>query len=152
MKFHAVIRNHGLQTKCNFVSVPIRLVCQVDLDSPKRVTGIITQGAKDFGVVQFVLAYKIAYSDDGNSWTVMKDPVSKADKVSLHPWSFLLLTKQHILVLNRLQTLTTPNTLSPHWQGFTNANRNRQCKERNNVISLIYTVGYYRRFRFSICI
>ncbi|XP_063045374.1 lactadherin-like isoform X2 [Engraulis encrasicolus] len=54
---------------------------QVDLDSPKRVTGIITQGAKDFGVVQFVLAYKIAYSDDGNSWTVMKDPVSKADKI-----------------------------------------------------------------------
>lgn len=54
----------------------------MDLDSPKRVTGIITQGAKDFGVVQFVSAFKVAYSDDGYSWQVLKDPNTRTDKVS----------------------------------------------------------------------
>ncbi|XP_018620650.1 lactadherin-like isoform X1 [Scleropages formosus] len=54
---------------------------QVDLETPKRITGIITQGAKDFGVVQFVSAFKVAYSDDGRSWTVVKDQETKTDKV-----------------------------------------------------------------------
>ncbi|KAG7473924.1 hypothetical protein MATL_G00100890 [Megalops atlanticus] len=54
---------------------------QVDLETPKRVTGIITQGAKDFGVVQFVSAYKVAYSDDGQSWSVVKDENTRTDKV-----------------------------------------------------------------------
>ncbi|XP_036440212.1 milk fat globule EGF and factor V/VIII domain containing a [Colossoma macropomum] len=55
---------------------------QVDLEKPKRITGIITQGAKDFGVVQFVSAFKVAYSDDGQSWTVIKEQQSnKTDKV-----------------------------------------------------------------------
>ncbi|KAI1889757.1 hypothetical protein AGOR_G00166220 [Albula goreensis] len=54
---------------------------QVDLESPKRITGIITQGAKDFGVVQFVSAFKVAYGDDGQSWTVFKDEKTKRDKI-----------------------------------------------------------------------
>ncbi|KAL4624307.1 lactadherin-like isoform X1 [Arapaima gigas] len=54
---------------------------QVDLETPKHITGIITQGAKDFGVVQFVSAFKVAYSDDGRSWTAVKDEKTKADKV-----------------------------------------------------------------------
>ncbi|XP_066557690.1 lactadherin isoform X2 [Amia ocellicauda] len=54
---------------------------QVDLQSPKRVTAIITQGAKDFGNVQFVSAFKLAYSDDGQSWTVYKDDKTRAEKV-----------------------------------------------------------------------
>ncbi|XP_036390905.1 lactadherin-like [Megalops cyprinoides] len=54
---------------------------QVDLETPKRVTGIITQGAKDFGVVQFVSAYKVTYSDDGQSWSVVKDENTRTDKV-----------------------------------------------------------------------
>lgn len=55
---------------------------QVDLQSPKKITGIITQGAKDFGSIQFVMAFKVAHSDDGKSWTIVKDETTKTDKVS----------------------------------------------------------------------
>ncbi|XP_061451271.1 lactadherin isoform X2 [Rhineura floridana] len=46
---------------------------QIDLRSQKKVTGIITQGARDFGHVQYVAAYKVAHSNDGKSWTLYKD-------------------------------------------------------------------------------
>ncbi|KAJ3596414.1 hypothetical protein NHX12_002821 [Muraenolepis orangiensis] len=52
---------------------------QVDLESPKRVTGIITQGAKDFGSVQFVTAFKVSYSTDGRSWTIVKNQTNTTD-------------------------------------------------------------------------
>ncbi|XP_051500568.1 lactadherin-like isoform X1 [Myxocyprinus asiaticus] len=54
---------------------------QLDLEKPKRITGIITQGAKDFGIVQFVSAFKIAYSDDGQSWSIVKDQITNTDKI-----------------------------------------------------------------------
>ncbi|ROL43955.1 EGF-like repeat and discoidin I-like domain-containing protein 3 [Anabarilius grahami] len=54
---------------------------QVDLLRPKRITGIITQGAKDFGNVQFVSDYKVAHSDDGKYWTILKDDKTKTDKI-----------------------------------------------------------------------
>ncbi|KAG7276873.1 hypothetical protein CRUP_008010, partial [Coryphaenoides rupestris] len=44
---------------------------QVDLEKTKHLTGIITQGAKDFGVMQFVSMFKVAYSDDGLSWSTV---------------------------------------------------------------------------------
>lgn len=58
------------------------------MEKPKEITGIITQGAKDFGVVQFVSAFKIAYSDDGQSWSVVKDATNRSDKVSECSFSF----------------------------------------------------------------
>ncbi|XP_056134956.1 lactadherin-like [Lampris incognitus] len=54
---------------------------QVDLEKTKRLTGIITQGAKDFGVVQFVSMFKVAFSDDGQSWTTVKEESSGKDKI-----------------------------------------------------------------------
>ncbi|ROL43606.1 EGF-like repeat and discoidin I-like domain-containing protein 3 [Anabarilius grahami] len=54
---------------------------QLDLENPKRITGIITQGAKDFGVVQFVSAFKLAYSDDGQTWSIVKDQIRRTDKI-----------------------------------------------------------------------
>ncbi|XP_077567009.1 lactadherin-like isoform X2 [Stigmatopora nigra] len=54
---------------------------QVDLQSPKKLTGIITQGAKDFGNIQFVSAFKVAYSDDGWSWKTVQDETTKTDKI-----------------------------------------------------------------------
>uniref|UniRef100_A0A9J7XID4 Milk fat globule EGF and factor V/VIII domain containing b n=2 Tax=Cyprinus carpio TaxID=7962 RepID=A0A9J7XID4_CYPCA len=54
---------------------------QVDLLRPKRITGIITQGAKDFGNVQFVSAFKVSHSDDGKYWTILKDDKTKTDKI-----------------------------------------------------------------------
>ncbi|XP_060709362.1 lactadherin-like isoform X4 [Hemiscyllium ocellatum] len=54
---------------------------QIDLLIPKKITGIITQGAKDFGVAQYVESFKIAFSDDGQSWTIYQDSITRKDKV-----------------------------------------------------------------------
>lgn len=54
---------------------------QMDLEKTKRITGIITQGAKDFGVVSFVSVFKVAYSNDGENWRVLKDENTGADKL-----------------------------------------------------------------------
>ncbi|XP_008309699.2 milk fat globule EGF and factor V/VIII domain containing b isoform X4 [Cynoglossus semilaevis] len=54
---------------------------QVDLTSPKKISGIITQGAKDFGSIQFITAFKVAHSDDGRSWTVVKDETTNKDRI-----------------------------------------------------------------------
>uniref|UniRef100_F7EZ04 Milk fat globule-EGF factor 8 protein n=1 Tax=Monodelphis domestica TaxID=13616 RepID=F7EZ04_MONDO len=56
---------------------------QIELEVPKRVTGIITQGARDFGNIQYVSAYKVAYSNDGKSWTQYKDRRTNTSKVCL---------------------------------------------------------------------
>ncbi|XP_046897520.1 EGF-like repeat and discoidin I-like domain-containing protein 3 isoform X2 [Hypomesus transpacificus] len=52
---------------------------QVDLEKPKRLTGIITQGAKDFGVVQYVSIFKVAHSNDGQTWSFVKDEKTDTD-------------------------------------------------------------------------
>lgn len=44
-------------------------------------TGIVTQGARDFGHIQYVAAYKVAYSDNGTSWTVYRDSQTNSTKV-----------------------------------------------------------------------
>ncbi|XP_075448773.1 EGF-like repeat and discoidin I-like domain-containing protein 3 isoform X6 [Ascaphus truei] len=54
---------------------------QVDLLRPTKVTGIITQGAKDFGHVQFVGSYKLAFSNNGEHWVVYQDEKQRKDKV-----------------------------------------------------------------------
>ncbi|XP_017288344.1 milk fat globule EGF and factor V/VIII domain containing b isoform X2 [Kryptolebias marmoratus] len=54
---------------------------QVDLLSPKKITGIITQGAKDFGSIQFVTAFKVAISNDGKTWTMVKDETTGKDRI-----------------------------------------------------------------------
>lgn len=54
---------------------------QIDLGSQKQVSGIITQGARDFGSIQFVAAYKVAHSNDGLRWTEYKDPGAEASRI-----------------------------------------------------------------------
>uniref|UniRef100_A0A8C3BSH1 Milk fat globule EGF and factor V/VIII domain containing n=1 Tax=Cairina moschata TaxID=8855 RepID=A0A8C3BSH1_CAIMO len=54
---------------------------QIDLGDPKKVTGIITQGARDFGHIQYVAAYKVAYSDNGTSWTLYRDSQTNSTKI-----------------------------------------------------------------------
>ncbi|XP_069767955.1 lactadherin-like [Narcine bancroftii] len=54
---------------------------QIDLLDRKKISGIITQGAKDFGVHQYVESFKIAYSDDGQAWFTYKDSIKGSDKV-----------------------------------------------------------------------
>lgn len=65
------------------LSLFLRVSCllQVDLLVPTKVTGIITQGAKDFGRVQFVGSYKVAYSNDGERWNIYQDQKQRKDKV-----------------------------------------------------------------------
>ncbi|CAM4539022.1 unnamed protein product [Leuciscus chuanchicus] len=54
---------------------------QVDMLQPTKITGVITQGAKDFGHVQFVGSYKVAYSNNGERWFIYQDEKQKTDKV-----------------------------------------------------------------------
>ncbi|XP_037553064.1 lactadherin isoform X2 [Nematolebias whitei] len=54
---------------------------QVDLGKTKRLTGIITQGAKDFGVVQFVSEFKVVFSHDGTAWSTVKNEDGTKDKI-----------------------------------------------------------------------
>ncbi|XP_031433856.1 EGF-like repeat and discoidin I-like domain-containing protein 3 isoform X4 [Clupea harengus] len=54
---------------------------QVDMLLPTKVTGIITQGAKDFGRVQFVGSYKLAFSNDGERWIMYQDESQQKDKI-----------------------------------------------------------------------
>ncbi|XP_073771364.1 EGF-like repeat and discoidin I-like domain-containing protein 3 isoform X7 [Danio rerio] len=53
---------------------------QIDLLIPTKVTGIITQGAKDFGHVQFVGSFKLAFSNDGEKWIIYQDEKQHKDK------------------------------------------------------------------------
>ncbi|XP_030210788.1 EGF-like repeat and discoidin I-like domain-containing protein 3 isoform X1 [Gadus morhua] len=54
---------------------------QVDLLTPTNISGVITQGAKDFGREQFVSSYKLTYSQDGRDWTTFQDEERHNDKV-----------------------------------------------------------------------
>ncbi|KAK4821590.1 hypothetical protein QYF61_024899 [Mycteria americana] len=54
---------------------------EIDLRDQKKVTGIITQGARDFGHIQYVAAYKVAYSDNGTSWTLYRDGQTNSTKI-----------------------------------------------------------------------
>ncbi|KAF6273278.1 milk fat globule EGF and factor V/VIII domain containing [Rhinolophus ferrumequinum] len=54
---------------------------QIDLGYQRRVTGIITQGARDFGHIQYVAAYKVAHSNDGTNWTEYKDQGAVDSKI-----------------------------------------------------------------------
>uniref|UniRef100_A0A8C1NKS6 EGF-like repeats and discoidin I-like domains 3b n=1 Tax=Cyprinus carpio TaxID=7962 RepID=A0A8C1NKS6_CYPCA len=54
---------------------------QVDFQITTKITGIITQGAKDFGHVQFVGSYKVAFSNDGEKWLMYQDEKQQKDKI-----------------------------------------------------------------------
>lgn len=91
---------------------------QVDLESPKKITGIITQGAKDFGTVQFVTAFKVAHSDDGQTWTIVKDATTRTDKVRSE-------NKNRVVCLWCLHLLGYVTTM---------------CPQPNDVITVIYCI------------
>ncbi|XP_045427971.1 lactadherin isoform X5 [Pipistrellus kuhlii] len=54
---------------------------QIDLGSLKQVAGIVTQGARDFGSIQYVAAYKVAHSSDGRRWTEYKEPGAEVPRI-----------------------------------------------------------------------
>lgn len=78
--WHIPLPFFSIATK-KFFDLTVSLSLQVDLLVPTKVTGVITQGAKDFGRVQFVGSYKVAYSNDGERWTIYQDEKQRKDKV-----------------------------------------------------------------------
>ncbi|XP_076727620.1 EGF-like repeat and discoidin I-like domain-containing protein 3 [Callospermophilus lateralis] len=54
---------------------------QINLQRKMRVTGVITQGAKRIGSPEYIKSYKIAYSNDGKTWTMYKVKGSNEDMV-----------------------------------------------------------------------
>ncbi len=52
------------------------------LKNIKKITGIITQGAKSLGNEMFVTAYSLEYSEDGKRWTKYTDDEDYEQKVS----------------------------------------------------------------------
>ncbi|CAL8266681.1 unnamed protein product [Lota lota] len=46
---------------------------QIELTQVKKITGIITQGAKSLGKEMYVISYALEYSDDGVHWTQYTD-------------------------------------------------------------------------------
>ncbi|XP_061428341.1 EGF-like repeat and discoidin I-like domain-containing protein 3 isoform X1 [Lethenteron reissneri] len=54
---------------------------QIDLGEGRKITGIVTQGARDLGHMQFVRSYRVASSEDGAAWTVYKDDQTRRDKI-----------------------------------------------------------------------
>lgn len=46
---------------------------QIELRQVKKITGIVTQGAKSLGKEMFVTSFSLQYSDDGESWNNYTD-------------------------------------------------------------------------------
>lgn len=55
---------------------------QVELPRIKKITGIITQGAKSLGKEMYVMSYSIMYSGNGIHWIHYTDDDSVPFKVS----------------------------------------------------------------------
>lgn len=46
---------------------------QIELNDVKKITGIVTQGAKSMKTEMFVTTYVLEYSDDGKKWIKYSD-------------------------------------------------------------------------------
>lgn len=55
---------------------------QVELPHTKKITGIITQGAKALGTEMYVISYSLQYSHDGVNWKHYTDDDELERKVS----------------------------------------------------------------------
>ncbi|XP_075817870.1 discoidin, CUB and LCCL domain-containing protein 2 isoform X3 [Microtus pennsylvanicus] len=54
---------------------------QIDLNKEKKVTGIVTTGSTMVEHNYYVSAYRVLYSDDGQKWTVYREPGVEQDKI-----------------------------------------------------------------------
>lgn len=57
---------------------------QVELPQIKKITGIVTQGAKSLGTEMYVISYSLQYSNNGIHWQQYTDDESIECKVKLH--------------------------------------------------------------------
>lgn len=70
-------------TVCDLQNNDMQQWIQVTLPVVKKITGIITQGAKSFGTEMFVEEFTLEYSDDGRRWTKYTDDKDYAQTVSI---------------------------------------------------------------------
>lgn len=81
------------QTKTTLLSIPVLVNTfpqtndmdqwlQVELPQIKKITGIITQGAKSLGKEMYVISYTLQYSNDGAHWEDYTDDEALQTKVS----------------------------------------------------------------------
>ncbi|XP_031220018.1 discoidin, CUB and LCCL domain-containing protein 2 isoform X3 [Mastomys coucha] len=54
---------------------------QIDLNKEKKITGIVTTGSTMVEHNYYVSAYRVLYSDDGQKWTVYREPGVDQDKI-----------------------------------------------------------------------
>lgn len=54
---------------------------QVDFSSMRRVTGVVTQGARAMLKHIMVTEFTVSYSNDGRSWTSVKEQLTNQDKI-----------------------------------------------------------------------
>ena len=54
---------------------------QVDLGTIKRVTGVITQGARSMLTQMMVTEFSVTFSPDGHSWSSVLEEDSQGEKV-----------------------------------------------------------------------
>lgn len=68
---------------------------QVELPQIKKITGIVTQGAKSLGTEMYVISYSLKYSNNGMHWQQYTDDESIECKVKLdfHWPPFFFLTE-----------------------------------------------------------
>lgn len=67
---------------------------QVELPQIKKITGIVTQGAKSLGTEMYVISYSLQYSNNGIHWQQYTDDESIECKVKLHfHWQLFFLTE-----------------------------------------------------------
>ena len=55
---------------------------QIELTEVKKITGIITQGAKSMGKEMYIVSFTLEYSEDGVRWTQYTDDEEYISRVS----------------------------------------------------------------------
>ena len=71
---------------------------QIELTQVKKITGIITQGAKSMGTEMYVISYTLEFSDEGVRWTPYTDDEEQTTRVgSIGNAGLLRHTNQYLL-------------------------------------------------------
>lgn len=104
---------------------------QIELKQVKKITGIVTQGARSLGKEMFVTYFSLQYSDDGKYWNPYTDDEDVPEKVGC---------MNHITAILCLQAyiLMSPSLLSQQIQLF-KGNTNNSYHVKNYMYPPIFS-------------
>lgn len=98
---------------------------QIELRQVKKITGIVTQGAKALGTEMFVTSFSLQYSDDGKYWDNYSDdeeiPAKVGDMNHIAAISYSLLTGLYLM--------SPPLSLSTNLDFYGKYKQQRPCEE-----------------------